>query len=566
MPILADILIIFAFAIPVAFLFHKLKLPPIIGLLVTGAVIGPSGLGFIQDIDRINLLAQIGVALLVFSLGLEFSFKHFGEVKAVAIFGGILQIALTTLAVIFISTILHLPLHEAIFLGLALSLSSTAIVYHILSQKRFLDSPHGRISCGMLILQDLSAIPIIALLPILATNTGMINLGTIEISFLKIALVIVIFVVGGRFLLPTLLHQITSTRSKELFLISILVIALGFGYFTNSLGLSFALGAFLAGLLVADTDFRFHALSEIAPFRYCFNGLFFVSIGMLFRPAFLIEHPWLVAVIAMAIPFGKAIITTLVVFILKYPIGVSVMTGLALSQVGEFSFLIATIAKGLGVISERLYDFTIAAAFTTILITPAIMGASSFIASFMERALPLRRFRSMKRASLIDAENLENHVIICGFGPLGSSVGHILENAGKNYLVLELNPGTVKRLKEKNGEKRVYLGDGASAEILYQSGIERASVLAITAPDYMNSIAIIKQARNMNPNLKIITRSKFRNQVKDLYNAGADIVISEDLEASIEMGRHILLHMGFDETTIEGYISTVHAFGSADFF
>jgi CPA2 family monovalent cation:H+ antiporter-2 len=563
--ILTDILIIFAVAVPVAYFFHKLKLPPIIGFLVTGALIGPSGIGLVQDIDRIDLLAQVGVALLVFSLGLEFSLKHFGEIKGVAV-GGTLQIILTIFIVVIAAISFGFTWQNGILLGSALSLSSTAIVYHVLSQQRLTDSPHGRIAIGILVLQDLSSIPMIALLPLLSASFGTIHSSDIYAAVFKIIAVAGTFLLGQKFIIPWVLHRITFTRSKELFLVTILLIALGFGFLTNEMGLSFALGAFLAGLMVADTDFRFHALSEIAPFRYCFNGLFFVSIGMLFHPAFLTSHWGLVAVILLVLPIGKALISTLVVSLLGYPVNVSAMAGLSLSQVGEFSFLILLIARKAGAIPETLYDFTIAAAFLTILITPAVMYASPTIVNLIERLLPLKMICGKKRLAAINAEELKNHVIICGFGPLGSSVGHILEKAEREYLVLELNPATVKKIRNLGTGRPVYLGDGASAEILYKSGIEKASALAITAPDYMNSISIIKQARAMNPDIKIITRARFRSQVSDLYAAGADIVISEELEAGIEMGRYILLHMGVDESTIEQYIQTIRAFGSADFF
>jgi CPA2 family monovalent cation:H+ antiporter-2 len=251
---------------------------------------------------------------------------------------------------------------------------------------------------------------------------------------------------------------------------------------------------------------------------------------------------------------------------MRYPVRCSIMTGLSLSQIGEFSFLLTLIAIKAGIISGFVYDFTIAAAFLTIVATPIIMNIAPAITNAFGKIRWLNEVRCSKRAMEIKADHLSNHVIICGFGPLGSSVGHILKQAEKEYIVLELNPSTVRKLRVKDDARPVYLGDGASAEILYKSGIERASVLAVTAPDYMNSVAIIKQARIMNSKIKIITRAKFRNQVEDLYSAGADIVISEELEAGIEMGRYILLHMGFEEGLIEQYIQTIRAFGSADFF
>jgi len=564
MPFLTDILIIFTVSVPVAYIFNRLKLPPIIGFLVSGVLIGPSGIALVHDAGRISLLAEIGVALLLFSLGLEFSFKHFGAVKRVAILGGTLQIIATVFAVAGVAALFGIKFSYGITLGWALSLSSTAIVYYLLSQKRLVDSPHGRISVGILVMQDLFAVPIIALLPLMSAS-GM-SADTIDAAhaILKTFVVLGIFFAGQRYLLPFILHQITSTRSKELFLITIMVIGLGFSYLTFYLGLSFALGAFLAGLMIAETDFRFHALSEIAPFRYCFTGLFFVSIGMLVQPQFVGKYWWALIIAAICIPIGKAIITSLIIFLFWYPVGVAVLSGLALSQVGEFSFLIALIAKNSGIISLSFYDFIVASAFITILLAPVIMAISPKIAEIAEKIFPFHARRCIKRGEAISAEHLNDHVIICGFGPLGSSVGHILEQAGRNYIVLELNPVTVSRLRRK--ERPVYLGDGASAEILYKSGIEKASVLAITAPDYMNSMAIIKQARSLNKNIKIITRAKFRNQVDDLYSAGADIVISEELEAGLEMARYILLNMQINESAIDQYIQTVRAFGSADFF
>lgn len=562
--IIADILIIFLSAVPVAYVFHRLKLPPIIGFLVTGALIGPAGLGLVEDAERIDLLAEVGVALLVFSLGLEFSLKNFGDIKAVSIGGGLVQIASTIAVTAALAVLFGMGPAEGIFLGCILSLSSTAIVYYLLSQKRLVDSPFGRISVGILILQDLSVVLMIAFLPFLAMTS--LDWPGIFAATVSAAFLISLSIIGGKFVLPHILHHVMLTRSKELFLISVLVLALGFSYLGSVLGFSLALGAFLAGLMVSETEFRFHALSEIAPLRYCFNGLFFVSIGMLFNPAILLQNWWWIPVIVAGIPLAKSLITSLAVFFFRYPVSVSIMSGLALSQVGEFSFILALAGRHAGILSGPVYNFVIDAAFVTILITPVVMSLSTRAASFMERVFPFLKARCSRRAAEIDVKHLSGHVIICGFGPLGSSIGHILEQAGRKYVVLELNPATVRKMRSTGADRHVYLGDGASAEILYQSGIERAEVLAITAPDYMNSVAIIKQARMMSQNIKIITRAKFRSQVDDLYAAGADIVISEELEAGIEMGRYTLLNMGVDESTIEQYTQVIRAFGSADFF
>jgi monovalent cation:H+ antiporter-2, CPA2 family len=563
--ILQDILIIFITAIPVAYIFHRIHLPPIIGLIATGMLIGPFGLGWVVDVNRIDLLTMIGITLLLFSIGLEFSFKSLSEIKKVTFIGGLAQVVVTAALAASVGLAFGLRLPDGIMIGCIVALSSTAIVLYIFQQKRWIDSPHGRVAAGILIFQDLSTIPMLALLPLLTATSivtwAHLDLGT---ALAKIVFIIVVFFGFGKYLLPHLLHHVTLTRSKELFLLTILVLALGMSYLTNWLGLSFALGAFLGGLMISETDFRFHAVSEISPFKYVFIGLFFVSIGMMFDFSFVLRHIGPVITLLLAVIVGKALIITVIVFLLRYPLSVALIVGLSLGQIGEFSLLVALIGSKSGLLSDFLYNLTISGAIFTILLTPVLITIAPRIGGWIEKALPFNRWRCGARAKDIDAAHMKNHAIICGFGPLGSSVGYILEQASIDYLVLELNPSTVRRIREKM--KPVFLGDGASPEILYQSGIERAAIMAITAPDYMNSMAIIKQARALNPKIKIITRAKFRNQVQDLYAAGADIVISEELEAGIEMGRYLLLELGINESTIDEYIMGIRAFGSADFF
>jgi len=327
---------------------------------------------------------------------------------------------------------------------------------------------------------------------------------------------------------------------------------------TAEIGLTFALGAFLAGLMVSETDFRFHTLSEIAPLRYAMMSIFFVSMGMLLKLNFFVDHIGIIMALTCAVILGKGIIASLVVLLFRYPLGVAVLAGMSLSQIGEFSFIVILLGKNLDIISPFLYNITIAVTALTIFATPMIISVSPKLSGWLDRILPLRRWVCEKRASRIDSQKLKDHVIICGFGPLGERIGSILEQADIKYLVLELNPSTVRKIRES--QKPVYLGDGASAEILYQSGIERASVLAVAVPDYMNNSAIIKQARSMNPKIKIITRAKFRNQVNEIYASGADVVISEEVEAGMEMSKYILLHLGLDQSAINQYIESFRVF------
>lgn len=556
---LLDILIIFIAALPVAFLFHKLKLPSMVGMIVAGVIIGPSGFGFIDSSARVENLAEIGIALLMFSIGLEFSLKHFAEMKLTSLGTGLLQIILTVILTVMIAFPFGLSTNEGIVLGFAMALSSTAVVLSILSHKRLVSAPHGRISTGILILQDVCTVIMLAVVPFFAVTS------TVEASQSMHLLIAIgkalAFIAGvllfGRFILPQLLHLVSATRSKELFLITIIVLALGLSSISAALGLTFALGAFLSGLMISETDFRFHALSEIAPFKYAMISIFFVSIGMLFSPAFFVQNFWVIILLSLAVILGKGLLISTIVMLFRYPLSVAVLAGFALAQIGEFSFIIIMLAKNLNIVSQHLYGLVISVTAITLLLTPILMEISEPASRFLQRRLPKRRSTCSYCAGQIDVEKMEKHVIICGFGPLGEAIGNILEEASINYVVLELNPATVRRVRFMN--RPVYLGDGASSEILYHSGIERARAIAITAPDYMNSVAIVKQSRALRDDIKIIVRARFKNQVADLYSAGADYVISEEFEAGLEMGRHVLTVVGIDESAADDHIGKIRS-------
>jgi len=564
--ILRDVLIIFLVAIPIVLIAHRLNLPSIVGFLITGVVIGPEGLGFVNDAARIDILAEIGIALLLFHVGLEFSAGNLRGLKRVVLGSGTMQVAATIAAGVALGFFLGWPFSRGIFFGCAAALSSTAIALAFMSYKRWLDSPAGRISTGILVLQDLAVVPMIVLMPFIGTGaiTPDVHLKFL-LPILKIVAVFAILWFVFRFVLGYLLHQVAHVGSKELFIIVIIGMALGAGWFTQRLGLSFALGAFLAGLMVSATPFRFHALSEMGPFRACVSGLFFVSIGMLISPNFIGQNMAQIAALVAFIIVAKTIIATGSVLIMGYPLGVAVTVGMLLGQMGEFSFLLTRVGYHEGIIGGDLYQLLIATAGVTIVFAPVMMELSAFIGPALGRLSP----RTLRRGTKLfevppDAQEMKDHAIICGFGPLGKTIGHLLKKTETCYVVLELNPETAKRLKQ--AKCPVYIGDGASAELLSHSGIERAKLLAIAVPDYLNSLAIIRQARRLNSQITIITRSKYRDHVDDFYDAGADIVVCEELEAGIEMGKYVLLELGIKEEDAHQFVSEVRAFGSADFF
>jgi CPA2 family monovalent cation:H+ antiporter-2 len=562
--VLRDVLIIFAVAIPIVLVAHRLNLPSIVGFLLTGIVIGPEGLGFISDPQRIELLAEVGVALLLFHIGLEFSTSNLKGMKRIMLGCGLVQVLSTIAAGVILGLVFDWPIQRALFFGCAASLSSTAIALAFLSYKRWLDSPAGRISTGVLVLQDLAIVPMLILLPFISVGgfAGRLN-WEVLFPLVKIAAVFGVLWLVYRFVLGRLLHQVARVGSKELFIVILIGVALGFAWFTQQLGLSFALGAFLGGLMVSATPFRFHAISEMGPFRAAVSGLFFVSVGMLISPEFVVENLLVVASLVAFILIIKTLIATGSVLIFGYPLGVALVVGMILAQMGEFSFLLITVGFKEAVIGRQLYDLLISACGVTIVIAPIMMELSTMVGPLLGKYSPA----SLRRKPQPEEEELErlgDHAIICGFGPLGETIGRMLEKSGIRYVVLELNPEKARKLKE--AKQPVYIGDGASAELLSHSGIERAKMLAIAVPDYLNALAIIRQARRLNDQITIITRSRYRDQVEHFYGAGADIVICEELEVGIEMGRYVLLDIGVKEEDVDRFISEVRAFGSADFF
>lgn len=565
--ILRDILVIFAVAVPVVLLAHRLRFPSIVGFLVTGFLIGPHVLGFVPDIEEIRVLAELGVALLLFSIGLEFSFDRLRGWGRQLVGMGALQVALTASAAFIAGRIAGCSVTEGAFLGCAVALSSTAVVMAVLSQKRWFDAPAGRMATGILILQDLAVIPMMVLLKLLffpeAAEGGA---HLVLAAALRIALLAAAIVILSRWLLGPLLHAIARPRSKELFIVVVVGLVIGASYATERLGLSFALGAFLAGLLVSTTEYRFHALSEIAPFRYCFNGLFFVSVGMIVDPAYVASSLPAVLVLVAFILFAKALLVGGSILLFGYPVSVAVIGALMLAQVGEFSFMLVFFGWRSGAISYEFSQIIVDASAITMVLAPFLVAIAprlgERLAFITWRMKPLRG--RLQAHAPDEEERLSGHAIICGFGPLGMTVGKILERHAIPYVVLELNPETVERVRRGGG--RIYVGDGASSALLHHSGIEQARLLAIAVPDQLNALAIVHQARRMNPKIPIITRSRYRDQCPALYDAGADIVVCEELEGGIEMGRYILLELGVGDEEASEVFKEIRAFGSADFF
>jgi CPA2 family monovalent cation:H+ antiporter-2 len=535
---LKTLVIIFGASAFVVFLLQKLKVPSIVGFLIAGAVLGPHGLGFVQEVREVELLAEVGVILLLFTIGLEISLKNLKRIRSAVLGGGFSQVLLTLLVTAAIAYPFLGKLNQSIFTGFLVALSSTAIIMKMLLDRAEMDSPHGRLSIGILIFQDLCVVPLMLLIPILADNQG--SFPGLLWTMVKSATILFLVIFSARWLVPNILHQIVHTRSRELFVITVILLCLGTALLTSELGLSLALGAFLAGLVISESEYAYQAISDILPFKDSFNGLFFISVGMLMDLRFLSQNPLLTLFAVIFILLLKTSTGFFSVHLLGHPLRVSLQTGLQLAQIGEFSFILAMAGKSAGLITESLYQLFLSSSVLTMLLTPLIVQLSPNISIWISSKRLLERLDRMRKRG--EREGLpskrEGHVIIVGFGLNGRNLAEVLREASVPYVALELNNYAVLEMKKK-GEP-IFYGDGTSLEILHKLGIDAARLLVIVISDPASTRRIVQIARKSNSRLYIIVRTRYLTEVDDLIQLGANEVIPEEFETSIEIFARVL--------------------------
>ncbi len=535
---LKTLVLIFGVSASVIFLLHKVRVPSIVGFLMAGVLLGPHGFGLVRDIKEVELLAEIGVILLLFTIGLEISLKNLKRIRSAVLGGGLAQVFLT----FFVTTAIAYPLlqkwNASLFAGFLVALSSTAIVMKMLFDRGEIDSPHGRLSIAILIFQDLCVVPLMLLVPILSGTKG----SPLELlwTLFKSAAIIFVVIFGARSLVPTLLHQIVHTRNRELFVITIIILCLGTALFTSWLGLSLALGAFLAGLIISESEYAYQAISDILPFKDSFNGLFFISIGMLMNLTFLHQNFLWILVGVILILLLKTFTGFLSVHLMGHPVRVSLQSGIHLAQIGEFSFVLALAGKSAGLISEDHYQIFLSTSVITMILTPFLIQASPSLSAWMStRRLLDRLDRMRKRAEKeIPFSGKKGHVIIIGFGLNGRNLAEVLRETSIPYVVLDLNNETVREMRKK-GEP-IFYGDGTRPEILHKLGLATARMLVIVISDPASTRRIVQLARRENPKIYIIVRTRYTAEVEDLLQLGANEVIPEEFETSIEIFAKVL--------------------------
>ncbi len=536
---LKDLVLVFGVSTLVVFLFHRLRQPTIVGFLVSGVLVGPYGLSLIADVHQVELLAEIGVVLLLFTIGLEFSISKLNQMRWLVLGGGSLQVLGTILLIGGGAWLFGLPPAQAVFFGFLLALSSTAIVLKILMDRGEIDSPQGRFAVGMLLFQDVCVVPLMLLTPLLSGKTAT---GPVAILLVlgKVVLTVTLIFFLSRLLVPRLLFQVVKMRSPEIFIISIILICLGTAWATSQIGLSLALGAFLAGMVIADSEYSHQTMANILPLRDSFMGLFFVSVGMLMNLGTLLTHPLEVAGTLLAILIGKTVVVVGSVLVLGYPLRVAALVGCALAQVGEFSFVLSRVGWEWGLITPELNQYFLSASVISLLLTPFAIQLSPKLADRIgrlrgvERWFPGRSFEELKPERV----QLRDHVIIVGYGPTGGNLSRVLKATQVPYCILELNGETVRRMRAK-GEP-IYYGDVASQEVLKHLEIQHARSLVIAISDPASIRRATRLARDLNPHLYILVRTRYEVEIDELYRLGANEVIAEEFETSIELFARVL--------------------------
>lgn len=528
----------FGAALLLGFLTQKLKMSPIVGYLIAGIIIGPYSLGF-ADIELTSQLAEIGVILLMFGVGLHFNLKDLNAVKDIAITGSLAQIVITTFTTALLMVLLGFPLINGIVFGIAISVASTVVLMRVLSDNKALHTPVGHTAIGWLIIEDLFTIVILVLLPsFFSGNTQNISL-TVGITILKIILLIIVILFLGQKLIPIVLKYVAKTGTRDLFTLAILALALGIAVGASEFfGASMALGAFLAGMVIGQSDFSARAASEALPMRDAFAVLFFVSVGMLFNPASFFVEWKLILLTLFIVIIIKPLAAILVIHLLKHPFKKALLVGIVLSQIGEFSFILISLGISLNILTQGLFDAAIATAIISITLNPLIYKFNNGIFKIL-RKLKAYKTRQCDFEPIKKIDDDESRVIIVGYGPIGKKVAAILQDKGVNVLIIEMNLDTVEKINNDEGNLFAVYGDASQKEILLYAGIENAYAIVIssvTAP----AVDIVEIAHSLNPQIKTIIHTMYIKEAEVLKSKGVDVVFSGENEVAKSLSDFML--------------------------
>ena len=562
-PLLTDVVVILGLSLGVILLSQRARLPLVLGFLLTGVIAGPHGLGLIKAVHEVEVLAEVGVILLLFSIGIEFSLGSLVRIWRSVILGGSLQVVLTGGATFFLARAFGQTPREAVFMGMLVSLSSTAIVLRLLQDRAEIDAPPGKSALGVLIFQDMAIVPMMLFTPLLGAGEGDVW-GPLLALLGKGVLIVGIVLVAAKWVVPWLLFKVARTRNREVFLLATVGLGLAAAWLTSLAGLSLALGAFLAGLVISESEYSTQALGEVLPFKAIFLSFFFVSVGMLLDLSFLARELLPVSLTALLVLGLKAGVAALAIRLLGFSLRTALIAGLALSQVGEFSFILSRTGIEYGLLPGAHEQLFLAVSVLTMAATPFVLAAAPSVADGILglplpawlKGRPLDAGRDLPESG---DESLEDHLIIVGFGVNGRNLARAARVAGIPYVVVETNPDTVRR-EGKEGES-IFFGDAINPAVLEHAGVERARILVTAISDPGATRRIAQVAKRMNPALFVLARTRYVQEMDALFRAGADDVIPEEYETSVEILVRVLRRYLIPRIEIEEFVAEMRAGG-----
>lgn len=542
---LHDVLIILAAAVLVVPIFQRLRSSPVLGYLVAGTLIGPAGLGIVSDISGVTVLANFGVVFLLFTIGLELSIERLKAIRS-HVFGlGTLQVVLTAALFWLGARWLDQPREAAVILAGGLALSSTAIVLQILVERGELPTRHGRVSFAILLLQDLAVVPLLTLVPLLASHDTRLA-GVLGLAAVKAVAALAVILIVGRLVLRPGLRIVASAKSPELFTGVTLLVVLGVSYVTEMAGLSMALGAFLAGLLIAETEYRHQVEGDIEPFRGILLALFFMTIGMSIDLSLITEHAFTVLMLVTALVAGKALVMTALCRAFGFPMSVATHVGLSLGQGGEFAFVLFSLAMALGILPMETGQMMLAVVALSMALTPFLMTAGRRLAVVLTPKIELAELRRTEQ----DARDFKGHVIIAGFGRVGQTVARLLEAQRLPYMAFDLEPSRIAEGRARG--LPIYYGDASRVEVLKAAGIGRARAAVVTLDQPLAAERAVAAIRRLCPMLDIHARARDHEHQIHLQEAGATHVVPEMMEGSLHLAGTLLKSLGRSQEEVAG--------------
>ncbi len=560
-PILRDVVVILGLSILIILAFQRVRVPAILGFLVSGVIAGPYGFNLISASTEVELLSEIGIIFLLFVIGIEFSLKELVSIKGTVLFSGTMQVGGTIILTAFITYLFGLSLNAAVFVGFLFSLSSTAIVLKLLHERGEVSAPNGRLSVAMLIFQDIIVVPMMLFTPLLTGEAENPWLAIGQLSVKVVGVIIVIYLLS-RYIVPVILNWVVNTKNRELFILTITVFCFAVAWLTSSVGLSLALGAFFAGLIISESDYSHQATANVLPFREIFISFFFISVGTLLNVWFFLDNILLIISLTLLAILVKVVVISFTVMLLRYPPRIVLLTAFSLFQVGEFSLLLSSVGVENGLLDENTYQYFLSISILSMGITPFVINYSpKIISSLLLMPIPVQvrqRFISLKQrkhTETVPIANMRDHLVVVGYGINGKNIAKAAKTAGITYVIIDLDPQLFNEAWAE-GEPIVF-GDASEESILRHVHVQDARVVVIAISDPESTKRIVSQVRSFTKDACLIVRTRYVKEIEANLRLGADEVVPEEFETSIEIFTRVLRKYMIADDEIQHLVQSI---------